>query len=783
MRQCFLLLLSFFCTLTSTAQTASSSFVSNTLRVQIQATSNAKKDLQSIRLLCSAAHAKIFYTLDGATPNAAALRYHADAPIEILKTTAVRAIAIVDGRKSAVVTQTFLLSSDATSTLPTFALCADPDALFDTVRGLMVQGTKPDSSKGHLHANYWSQRELRCHVEMFERDGQRVLAQNAGWRIFGGWSRLFPQKSIALAARKRYGTKTFRYPFFGKNGLKKYKHLVLRNGGSDFGKAHCRDEVITSLYQNNDLNAADNTAVRVFINGKYWGVYHLREKINQHFLIAHHRAQRDSFDLIEHLQTLHVGSLDDYRALTAFLQQNNLKDSAVMKTVARWIDVNQFLKYEAFQIYADNVDAWGNIKYWRPHNDPQTPWRWLLYDADNGFGLLDSTAYRHNMLLMALDAHGAAWPNPAWATFLLRKLVENPVCRQQFINHFQDLAATDFEPTHVRAVIDSFERVLQPEMPRHCARWGLSLAVWRAQMSVLHQFADQRPAHISAQLQQLFHLGNAHLFTLDSAVGKGTVWINGMARDAQKKYQAHYFDSNAVTIRAVAAQGFRFSHWQFLNDQTQTNSPSLTFFVRDTLHVRAVFEPYQSPFLRAVVINEISPRDQTSGEWLELYNRQNRAIRLDDWTLTDGKHTFRLPKLTLAAHDFVVLCADSARFGRIFGNCRQFVGNVPFGFRQHGDALQLYDANAQLIAEARYEITELPDSAYTLTLVSPMLDGADAAHWAVTNGNGSPAAHNEQYARTEMRSQQLFWWRIGAAIAISGLLFGYWWVKRVRLFH
>jgi hypothetical protein len=84
-------------------------------------------------------------------------------------------------------------------------------------------------------------------VEVFEDDQECVHNSPAGFRIFGGYSRVFPQKSFVLVSRKRYGSSQFDGKILPKAQLKKHKYLVLRNGGSDWNGAHFRDELMSSL--------------------------------------------------------------------------------------------------------------------------------------------------------------------------------------------------------------------------------------------------------------------------------------------------------------------------------------------------------------------------------------------------------------------------------------------------------------------------------------------------------------------------------------------------------
>ena len=51
-------------------------------------------------------------------------------------------------------------------------------------------------------------------MEFYDVNGIKQIDQDIGIKIFGAWSRAFPQKSLALFARKEYGKGSFDYQGF-----------------------------------------------------------------------------------------------------------------------------------------------------------------------------------------------------------------------------------------------------------------------------------------------------------------------------------------------------------------------------------------------------------------------------------------------------------------------------------------------------------------------------------------------------------------------------------------
>jgi len=168
---------------------------------------------QTVELRCPGA--KIFYTLDGSTPDGYSKPYRK--ALKISKTTVLRAIAYKGKLKTKAIGHTYLIDEPA-STLPIVSVAITPSVLFDAETGLYMQGPDAvDSLWTKDGANFWSKREVQVNTEIFETDGKTEFRSVTGFRLFGGMSRLFPQKSITLIARDRYGKKHFKHRIFGKD--------------------------------------------------------------------------------------------------------------------------------------------------------------------------------------------------------------------------------------------------------------------------------------------------------------------------------------------------------------------------------------------------------------------------------------------------------------------------------------------------------------------------------------------------------------------------------------
>jgi hypothetical protein len=703
---------------------------------------------------------RIFYTLDGRTPSQYTIPYQG--PITIEKTTALRVVAYEGDVKSIIQSQTYFINEPETD-LATVSISISPYLLFDPEKGLFVKGNNViDTLWKKPGANFWSRRELAANIEIFEADGHCVHNNLSGFRLFGGMSRLFPQKSLAIVARKRYGKKRFSHPIFGDDGLKKFKFLVLRNSGSDFGRSHFRDALMTSLVDDWDIEKQDVRPAHVYINGDYWGIYNIREKVNRYFVAGHHEVDKDSIDLLEHKITRKRGSKAHYKRLLSFLEDNDLSDPANYAYVKSQMDVDNFINYQIAQIYFDNRDAGGNIKFWRPQT-PNGRWRWILYDTDWGFGLHSTDAQKHNALDFHTKPDGPVWPNPPWSTFILRKLLENPDFERAFVLRFADHLNVSFSEARVMNAIDRFYRIYDEEIPRHHKRWRLSNKTWKQEVQELRTFALERPRYVRMHLMERFNTGALRDLRLTTTDG-GQVVLNDNLEVRGAGINGQYFENLPISLKAIPDYGYRFSHWEGIDAPPNMRDLFLSLTDPKTT-IRAVFEKYAHPLVNKVIVNEVCPLNRQSKDWLEIFNYTNQRISLNGWVLTDSNNEFVFPDISLGPNDYLVVCEDSLKFMKQYPSAYNVIGGLGFGLNKRKETIRLFSRLGAAVDSFAYQVPPT-DSTFVLSLLLPTLDNSDAENWEMRTGIGSPNAPNPYYVESRIRAVQEGWMQVGVAAGV-----------------
>ena len=57
-----------------------------------------------------------------------------------------------------------------------------------------------------------------------------------------------------------------------------------------------RDGFITSLTNNLNIDHQQYRPAVLYLNGEFWGIQNIREKVNEHFLASHHLINAENID-------------------------------------------------------------------------------------------------------------------------------------------------------------------------------------------------------------------------------------------------------------------------------------------------------------------------------------------------------------------------------------------------------------------------------------------------------------------------------------------------------
>lgn len=140
-------------------------------------------------------------------------------------------------------------------------------------------------------------------------------------------------------------------------------------------------DVLTSSLAD-DTGILANQAYRpvvLYINGAYWGIHYIREKINEGFIAANANVSEDSVNLLVANGRVGAGS-EDYQALLSYIKAHSPLNAEAYRYVCDRMDVTSFADYLITEMVCGNKDS-GNIRWYRS-SETDNKWRWILYDTD-----------------------------------------------------------------------------------------------------------------------------------------------------------------------------------------------------------------------------------------------------------------------------------------------------------------------------------------------------------------------------------------------------------------
>ena len=552
----------------------------------------------------------IRYTLDASEPNDNSLVY--SSPININQTTVFRAKVFEPGHIPSH-TQSRAYIYNVNHTLPIVSLISDPHNLFDNDEGIYVFGDSFDQNYPHFGANFWEDWERPIHVSIYENNSNYETSFNGGVKIFGGWSRGQAQRSFSIFARGKYGNSEINYRLFPQLDYSEFQSFILRNSGQDWLRTSIKDAALTSLLDGTGLDYQSYRPVVTYLNGMYWGIYNMREKVNEHFIASKHNIDSEEIDLLTNNSELVHGTTSDYDELINFIHSNDLSLTNNYNYVKERVDINNYIIYQVSQIYFNNHDWPGNnIKYWKSKGGK---WRWIIYDTDFGFGSHPSwLGYNFNTLEFALSPNGPNWPNPPWSTLLFRKMVQNQEFRNKFINRYADELNSRFLPQRFSNHIDSLIDNIKVEIPSHFNRWKNHVQNWNYEDYVndMKNFANNRPEFCRDHIKSTFNLTSIQNLSLElEDIEMGSIELNDNLLINTANWTGKYFEDVPVKIIAIAKSGYSFSHWSdesvVVDQNIDLNNPEININLKNFSKFKAHFNLAPLNVENSSFINNVYP--------------------------------------------------------------------------------------------------------------------------------------------------------------------------------
>jgi gliding motility-associated-like protein len=547
---------------------------------------------QSVTITSPGVGVSIYYTTNGSTPTQLSALYAG--PVSVSATMVLRARAFSTNPlvpASFIESNTYFIGITHT----TAVVSIWGDSILDLMNGTQFY---PETGLEYFNVA----KQLKA-----ESDGRSNKHGNDSWA--------YNQRGIDFVSDDELGYNyALNEKFFVNKSRKSFAKIILKAAANDNypfepGSAHIRDSYVHTLSQRGNLHLDERTwsPCVLYVNGQTWGVYDIREKVDDNDFTNYYYNQKDS---LEYLMTWGAtwekygtpNALPDWNSLLAYISANSLSNPAKYAHVDSILNVKSIVDYFILNSWAVTSDwlNW-NTGWWRGTGTTgqEKKWRYTLWDNDATFGHYINYTGVPSTAPSADPCAPESLPDPGGQghTVILDSLLKSPIFKLYYENRFIDLLNTTLSCNYAVPLLDSMINVIAPEMPGQCARWGGSVATWQTNVTAMRTFINTRCTAIEAGMVSCYGLTGPYNITYDvQPIGAGNIKINTIIPSSYI-FAGSYYGNIATTLRALPNGPYVFDHWEMAHHTPtpSTIADSVNVIYNQSDDVIAVFRLTSEP--------------------------------------------------------------------------------------------------------------------------------------------------------------------------------------------
>ena len=331
----------------------------------------------------------------------------------------------------------------------------------------------------------------------------------------------------------------------------------------------------------------------LFLNGEYWGLYILQERLSDDFIEKNYLIPSDNVVLAKDNE-IEDGPEEEYTKFNEFCidySKKDLTDEKIYEDIKNFIDINSLIELFATGIYIGNSDwpgkndgMWKNMGEKLEGNEySDGKWRFLIYDLD----------YSMNSRSASTDSfsHAQSRVNRAEINSLFLSLLENNTDFQhRFVNIYCDYANEVYSPQKVKKILEKYRDNYIELVPDTLLRWGRSnfdsklegfancKTKYLNDIDSIINFYENRPNYTLQHMKDFIGLKGDVIDLTIEIKGKGNVQINSIIPDISNgKWTGKYFSRIPIKIKAIPQVGYYFKKWGGYIESTQQSDEIILF--------------------------------------------------------------------------------------------------------------------------------------------------------------------------------------------------------------
>ncbi|NDP20500.1 MAG: T9SS type A sorting domain-containing protein [Paludibacter sp.] len=606
-----------------------------------------------LSLTCPTTSTTIKYTTNGSAPN---LLNGTDyqAPLTIESTKVIRAVSILNNSLSVSATNTYIFPDQVLQqpdVLPMYPtkwgtgviadygmdpeICNNPKNSNNIVSSfsqlpIISLVSKPSNffsdenndSTGGIYVYTTNNWERAASVEIFGSGNADNLQINCGVQLQGGQSRLpsnSPKHSFRLVFKPKYGPAKMEYPLFPAHAdaTSKFNTIHIKAGYNNTwfhsnGDQRKGAQYIRDVWAKNTLHKMGHVSVNtryahLFINGLYWGLFNLSERIDKEFMETYFGGSESNYDVIKDYIEVVDGNLSAWNEMIAAVQAGVENNADYYRLLGKNPDGTDNLAYPVYLEPVNLIDYiilnfYGANQDWDQHNWAAGRER---VDGRKGFNFF---AWDTERILENVNTNIVTKNSTGYVTEIFQKLMKNPEFKMLFADRLHKHLYTNgcLTPDSIIADWEKFAREIQPAVFAESARWGdyrrdvrqsssallYTEDIWQTEKKrlietyfpirsgiLINQFkaANMYP-NIEAPLFNSYGGTVSNTFKLGMSAAEGTIYysLKGDPRQTGSSIAADTYayntpitiSDNLVTVRARAKSG---NIWSAVTEATFSN--------------------------------------------------------------------------------------------------------------------------------------------------------------------------------------------------------------------
>ena len=441
--------------------------------------------------------------------------------------------------------------------------------------------------------------------EIYNSDGTLFDKARGEFNEHGNDSWAYAQRGFDYITRDQFGYNyAIKGEVFNDNDRDRFQRFIVKCAANDnypyaYGSsgAHIRDAYVQSLSQVAKLRLDERSheSCVMYLNGEYWGVYELREKVDDLDYTDIHYDQ-DSVAFLKTWGNTWVDVLSDgqnpndvensWDNIRNYITGNDMSVQANYEYAKDRFNVGSLIDYFILNSYAVNADwlNW-NTAWWKGLNEDgdKKKWRYALWDMDNTFdhganytGIPNDGPDANPCDPESLGNIGGQGHIPIW-----NALIENEEFFDDYINRWSNLSNSFLSCEFMIAHLDSLIAIIEPEMQDQIDTWGGTYNEWMDNVNDMKEFMNERCTFLNSAIIDCYEVEGP--YNINVVInGVGEVDFNNFfdVNQTNTPFSGDFFGGIDIDFSVTSGN---FSYYEIISNENYNYNETDTDFSLELL--------------------------------------------------------------------------------------------------------------------------------------------------------------------------------------------------------